>query len=275
MRKRDKTIALPCRTEDTAAPDLLVSALGEVETPLRQATYDPTRDRLQFDSGGTIEAYYGKHLGIQHFQPLDRRVFKSPPVGWLSWMFYGRDVTPEEVLVNARWLAANLKEYGVTVVLIDDGWQKDNRNWNGTRKTFPQGMKWLADEIRKLGLTPALWTCPHGQDDAEVIGAAGGFIQASSFGGPYTVDATDPRGLRYLRALIQRLTQEWGVRIPEIRRHQRQDRLRASGRLPGKPDVFFRCFRFRRSGLSPVLRDHPRKRRTGRIHRRLFRLRLS
>jgi hypothetical protein len=202
--------SLPCRIDDAAAPDLLVSALGDVDTPLRQAAFDLAHDRMRCDSGEVVEAYFKERLGFPHFQPIDKRVFKTPPVGWLSWMFYGRDVTPGEVLANARWLAENLKDYGVTWVQIDDGWQGSDRDWEGTRAAFPQGMKWLADEIRKLGLTPALWTCPHGQDNTEFAGRSGGFIACNTFGGPFTIDATNPRGLDVVRKLMRGLTRDWG-----------------------------------------------------------------
>jgi hypothetical protein len=210
MNIPNSPLPLSCRIDDTAAPDLLVSALGEVETPLRQAVYDPERDRMQCDSGYTIEAYYKERLGIPYFKPIDKSVFKMPPVGWLSWMAYGQDVTPGELLVNARWIAENLKDYGVTAVQIDDGWQQDGRNWEGTRATFPQGMQWVADEIRKLGLTPGIWICPQGQDNAEFVRKTCGFLEASTFGGPYSADSTDPAGEAYLRRLFHRLAHEWG-----------------------------------------------------------------
>jgi hypothetical protein len=200
---------LPCRIDDTATPELLVAAFGDVDTPLRQAVYDRASDQVILDAGTTIEAYYRQRLGFPYFKPIDKRAFKTPPTGWLSWMGYGHDVTPEEVLVNARWLAENLKEYGVTIIQIDDGWQK-RRNWNETSPAFSRGMRWLADEIRELGLTPGLWSCPHGQDHARAEAGTGEIIDCNTFGGPFTLDASDPRGLDILRSLMRRMTQEWG-----------------------------------------------------------------
>ena len=205
-----RTTGLPCRLDDAATPDLLVTALGPVRTPLTQATYDPRTDRAQRLSGGIVRDYYRRRLGVPYFRPLDKRAFPHPPTGWLTWMYYGRDVTPAEILVNARWIAEHLRDYGVNVVLIDDGWQKDGRNWEGTRETFPRGMKWLAGKIRELGLEPGLWICPHGQDNAAFVKATGGFIDCATFGGPYSVDPTDPKGAAYLRRLFARLTKEWG-----------------------------------------------------------------
>jgi hypothetical protein len=202
--------AMPCRINDMHTPDVLVSAFGPVETPLQQAVYQPATDTVTLEGGGQVDRYYTERLGLPYFRPLDRTAFPTAPTGWLTWMYYGRDVTPEEVLVNARWIADNLKDYGVEIVLLDDGWQADGRNWEGLRASFPQGMAWLAQEIRALGLTPGLWLCPHGQDNRAFTTATGGFIACDTFGGPFTVDPTDPRGLAYIRQLMQRLTHEWG-----------------------------------------------------------------
>jgi hypothetical protein len=206
----DTLSILPCRINDAQAPDLLVSVFGPVETPLRQGVYDPATDTVTRDAGDRLANYYKESLGFPHFRPLDRTLFRQAPTGWLTWMYYGRDVTPDEVLVNARWIAENLKDYGVEVILLDDGWQADGRNWEGLRESFPQGMGWLAGEIRQLGLTPGLWLCPHGQDNTAFVEATGGFIACNTFGGPYTVDPTDPNGLAYIQALMGRLTREWG-----------------------------------------------------------------
>ncbi len=201
---------IPCRISDEASPRVLFSAFGDVSTSVGQGVFDDRKDAVELNDGTRIASYFKSRLGFPHFKPQDKSVFRHPPTGWISWMYYGRDVTPEEVLVNARWISENLREYGLEFVVLDDGWQADGRNWEGLRETFPQGMKWLADEIRKLGLVPGIWICPHGQDNEAFIRKTGGFARINTFGGPFTVDPTDPRGLAYVRGLIRRLTREWG-----------------------------------------------------------------
>lgn len=205
-----KKNVLSCRIDDFESPEILVSAFGEVETPLQQGFYEPGKDTYVSDSGRQISSYYKKRLGIPFFKPIDKSVFKTPPTGWLTWMYYGREMTPQEILVNAKWISENLREYGVNVILLDDGWQADGRNWEGLRNTFPRGMKWMADEIRKLGLEPGLWLCPHGQDNDTFTKDTGGFIKIDTFGGPFTVDPTDPKGIKYIQKLMRRITCEWG-----------------------------------------------------------------
>ncbi len=212
-----RTAGFPCRLDDAATPDLLVTTLGSVNTPLAQATYDPRTDRAQRLSGRIVRDYFRRHLGVSGFRPLDTRAFPRPPTGWCSWGYYTRDITPAEVLVNARWIAEHMRDYGWNLVLLDDGWQARGRDWTGLRDTFPKGMKWLADEIKKLGLMPGLWLCPHGQDNPDVVRDSGCFLLkpdggsvTGTFCGPYTVDPSKPDTFRFLRELSREITQDWG-----------------------------------------------------------------
>jgi len=205
---RSNSLTLPCRLNDTDTPELMVMTLGEIETPLKQADYDLATDTIRV-SGATVRDYYKRNLGVKYFKPIDPSFLKCAS-GWCSWMYYGRDVTPEEVLVNARWFAQYMRPYGLTLIQIDDGWQGDMRNWDGLREPFNKGMKHLADEIRELGLEPGIWICPCGQENEEVIRNAGCFIKAGTMGGPYTVDTTRPEGIRYIQQLVHRLSKDWG-----------------------------------------------------------------
>ncbi len=199
-----------CRYNDKNSPDVLISAFGEINTPLAQGVYELNSDQLTLFSGEAKADYYRKSLGFAYFTPIDKTVFPTPPTGWLTWMYYGRDMTPGEVLLNAKWISENLRDYGVNIILLDDGWQGGRRDWEGLRETFSDGMKRVADEIRKLGLIPGLWLCPHGQENKDFVDKTGGFVQINTFGGPYTVDPTDARGIEYIKNLISRITGTWG-----------------------------------------------------------------
>ncbi len=45
-----------------------------------------------------------------------------PPMGWNSWDVYGASVTEAEVLRNADYMAANLKQHGWEYVVVDIQW---------------------------------------------------------------------------------------------------------------------------------------------------------
>ncbi|MGW8268420.1 MAG: hypothetical protein ACWGSQ_18780 [Longimicrobiales bacterium] len=147
---------IPMRLQPPEESDVLVTLLGEVETPLAQGTYDPVADRVTLRDGTVLEDYFKTTLEIPYYEPLDKTVFPLPPSGWCSWYYYYREVTPEEVLANTRWISENLLDYGARYVQVDDGWQARGgdvgswRDWTGFSPTFSGfGMDSLAREIRR------------------------------------------------------------------------------------------------------------------------------
>ncbi|NOZ57004.1 MAG: hypothetical protein GXO73_09495, partial [Calditrichaeota bacterium] len=213
----------PCRVQDGPNPDLLVMTLGPVSTPLAQGVFDPVADEVRLHDGRVLKHYYRDSLGVEFYQPIDKSHFPLPPSGWCSWYFYYQEISADEVLRNAKWIASNLKDYGASVVQIDDGWQGtghglgDNRDWTTIDKRFAPGMDVLASRIRELGLTPGLWLAPHGQSNPEVVKAhPGAFLlkpdgtsASDTWEGKYLVDPSTEAGQEYLANLFRRLV-DWG-----------------------------------------------------------------
>lgn len=213
---------IPLRVAPEEGDDVLVTLLGEVETPLADGVYDPETDRVTLDDGTTIEDYYTDVLDIPYYAPLDKSVFPLPPAGWCSWYYYYREVTPAEVLANARWISENLLDYGARYVQIDDGWQARGdslggwRDWTGLDEDFQGiGMDGVADSIRALGLEAGIWLAPHGQSNAEPARASGAFIwlddgtSRPTWVGRYLLDPTAPAMPDYLTGLFEKL-RSWG-----------------------------------------------------------------
>ena len=144
----------------------------------------------------------------------------APPVGWCSWYYYFSNVTLEDVLANADWLAAHRKDgFGrVKVIQLDDGYQTALGDWLVPNEKFPGGLKRFADEVRARGFTPAVWVGPFmveetaqllkDHPDWTVKGADG--LSASPLGWRgghkvYALDGTNPAVLDHLRALFRTL----------------------------------------------------------------------
>src|SRR3954471_5420984 len=208
---------IPARTQPDARDELFVTVLGDVKTPLADATYDPAADRLTPREGAPVENYFKEKLGLPHYRPIDKSVFPYPPSGWCSWYFYYQEVSAPEIMVNARWLAENLRIYGARYIQIDDGWQGtghgegSNRDWTTIDPRF-EDMAELAGEIRKLGMLPGLWLAPHGQSNEAVVKESGAFLlkpdgssASSTWEGTYLVDPTRPQAKDYLTGLFKRL----------------------------------------------------------------------
>ncbi len=46
----------------------------------------------------------------------------TPPMGWNSWDAYAQNITETQVRQNADFIAKNLKQYGWSYIVIDEGW---------------------------------------------------------------------------------------------------------------------------------------------------------
>ncbi len=80
--------------------------------------------------------------------------------GWCEWFFTYEFITEDEVIRNAEFAARYLRPYGLEYIQIDEGYQRYHGDWEGNER-FPHGMKWLADQIKSLGLKPGIWLAPY------------------------------------------------------------------------------------------------------------------
>ncbi|MFW6218162.1 MAG: alpha-galactosidase, partial [Verrucomicrobiota bacterium] len=145
---------------------------------------------------------------------------------------------------NIDWLGENLRQFGLTYAVLDDGWQTASRgffqyansaykqrdrermdelaeesgSWAEWNEKFPSGGKAVADYIKSRGLTPGLWLCPFATDENELTEAhpewwvrdEEGWI-VPTFKARYTIDATNPEVLReWLKPTIRRMVEDWG-----------------------------------------------------------------
>ena len=118
-------------------------------------TVEFTPVKLSFGNGFELLNEYASE------QKYVKRDFSAPPEpGWNSWDYYRWTVTEKEVLKNAEFIARDpVLSKHVKRIIIDDGWQYCYGEWEAN-PLFPNGMKYLADEISKLGFTPGLWLAP-------------------------------------------------------------------------------------------------------------------
>jgi NPCBM/NEW2 domain/Melibiase/Alpha galactosidase C-terminal beta sandwich domain len=219
----------PARVHDGANKDLMVMTLGDVSTPIADGTFDPAKDELRLKDGAVIKNYFRDTLKIKYFQPIDKTRFPLPPSGWCSWYFFYQEINEDEIKLNAKWIAENLKDFGVEYVQIDDGWQGtgrglgENRDWSTINKRFPSGMDGLAAYIKSLGLKPGIWLAPHGQSNEAVVKNHAGVFMLKSDGttasntweGTFLVDPSAPESQKYLKDLFAKLS-SWGYEYFKI-----------------------------------------------------------
>lgn len=87
----------------------------------------------------------------------------TPPMGWNSWNCWGPSVTDAKVRSSAQALIdKGLIDYGWTYINVDDFWESEERNPDGTigsNKNFPS-MKDLGDWLHSNGLKYGMYSSP-------------------------------------------------------------------------------------------------------------------
>lgn len=133
----------------------------------------------------------------------------------------------KSTLELARFIAKELKPFGLGVVQIDDGWQDgpihgSRRGFErvGLNGPYPHGITPVAAEVHQLGLTFGLWWLPFGRNQADPAWtnrldwfakwADGQPMKTKAFGGT-CLDLTHPEVQAHL-AGIARSYRDWGVR---------------------------------------------------------------
>ncbi|GAA3615358.1 glycoside hydrolase family 27 protein [Flavivirga amylovorans] len=94
----------------------------------------------------------------------------TPPMGWNSWNWYGKqDINEKAVMGTIDAMASNgLRDAGYKYVIVDGGWRDTILGPKGellVHKTkFPRGMKFLADYAHAKGMKFGLHVVPGTHD---------------------------------------------------------------------------------------------------------------
>lgn len=215
IQKRDSLHNSPL--EDQIELSLPVTPGAELES-----------ERLLFAAGSNYHAQlerYGEAIRRLH----KARVNREGPSGWWSWIGYGGGITSGQALTNAQWLAQHNQKFGYNYVLIDEGYQYARGEYATTNATqFPEGMRWFAAQICKVGVNLGVWTAPfevserawvyEHHKDWLVHNAAGKPIRIDQPGieALYVLDATHAGAQEHLRQTYRTLARDWGVKYIKL-----------------------------------------------------------
>ncbi len=172
-----------------------------------------------------VRNYY-RDRWVPFYRPLNRERCPSPPTGWMSWNVYFDTAGEEQNLAEARVAAEQLKPFGLEIWHIES-WQDNspklpvshfsNLNLKPYEAQFPHGMKWLADEIRKLGFMPGIWTVPFGTGNAEFYEAHKEWFlhnpdgtPMSNWSGRYVLDPSQEAVRAHMEEMHRVMSEEWG-----------------------------------------------------------------
>ncbi len=95
-------------------------------------------------------------------QPSHHALAPTPPMGWMSWNFFGDKVNEKDLKEIAdSMLSTGMVKAGYNYIFIDDGWQggRDNKNnMIADPVKFPSGIKALAKYMHDRGMKLGIYS---------------------------------------------------------------------------------------------------------------------
>ena len=206
------------------------------------------------------------------YHPIDRKRCPKAPTGWMSWNTYFDKAGAAENLAEARIGAKYLKPFGLEIWSIES-WQGNslwlpvgnfhNLDLSVYKPQFPEGMKKLADDIRKIGFRPGLWMPLYGTGDKAFHDAHRDLFLHDAEGRPidcwngrYMLDTTNPDALELMRRLSRTASREWGYEffkfdgMANTPRKFEKPEIRARFRNPSDPNWFDGSVKALREGIG-------------------------
>jgi alpha-galactosidase len=301
------TDSFACRTRPDYGERVLSLSSGSADSLLNDSLFAPESDtallldaaNLQIETEGkgsysfamsgkieesseavftiNIETGYLKNRYVPYYKAIDRKRCPKTPTGWMSWNTYFDKATAKDNLDEAKIGQKYLQPFGCEFWSIES-WQGNsdqlpvrnfyNMNLEVNEKQFPKGMKKLADDIRKLGFRPGLWTAPFGTGNKEFYEAHKGWFlheksgkPVSCWNGQYTLDPTVPEAREHLKEIHRIASQEWGFEFFKIdgmsgRSHgycahlYERPEIKACFQDPACPNPFELCIKAFREGIG-------------------------
>ncbi|KAI6676064.1 hypothetical protein NL676_036860 [Syzygium grande] len=216
---------------------LLAISLSAISVAAGGRLLPPLRDFEEAGFGGSFRRIYDtSKYGI--FQ-LNNGLARTPQMGWNSWNFFACDINETVIKETADALVSTgLAALGYVYVNIDDCWSTPKRNAKGELvpdpKTFPSGIKALADYVHRKGLKlgiysdAGLFTCQvrpgslyHEENDAKQFASWG--VDYLKYDNCYNLGINPkdryPPMLKALNATGRQILYsmcEWGVDDPAL-----------------------------------------------------------
>ncbi len=203
---------------------------------------------------------YYKSRWVPHYAPIDRKRCPRPPTGWMSWNVYFDQAGSKENLMEADYGRKFLQPFGLEIWSIES-WQGNsdrlpvsrfhNMDLECNEPQFPEGMKWLCEEIKKRGFKPGLWMAPFGTGSTGFYTAHKDWFLHDGAGQPigcwngvFTLDPTVKAARDHLRGIFDKAAHEWGYEFFKI------DGM--SGRGPGYCAHLYELPRIRERFADPA-----------------------
>lgn len=171
--------------------------------------------------GGYNEVFdaYFKAMGV-----------KKPAVehmsGYTSWYNYFQKIDEKIILRDLN--ALDVVKDSVSVFQIDDGYETFVGDWTDKNpKKFPNGMKYIADQVHEKGYLAGIWMAPFSvQIKSEtyknhpdwVVKYPNGkpILGVVAWGGAYTLDLYNEDARAYIKSFFDTVLYDWGYDMVKL-----------------------------------------------------------
>ena len=145
--------------------------------------------------------------------------------GYTSWYNLGSKITEETILRDLNGLDPAKDK--VSIYQVDDGYEPAVGDWTGASKKFPDGMKYVADQIHAKGYQAGIWVAPFcAQTTSKVVREHPDWLVRDSkgklvignggWGGAFVLDIYKPAVRDYLRKEFDTILNDWGYDMVKL-----------------------------------------------------------
>ncbi len=159
----------------------------------------------------TAENAQGKASQVFTLKVGEHMIGQTPPMGWNSWNCWGLSVSQEKVISSTQALIdKGLADFGYNYINIDDGWEAESRNPDGTIEAngkFPS-MKGMIDWLHERGLKFGIYSSPGDKTCGGYLGSLGHEKQDAEVWNEWGVDYLKYDWCSYER--VREKDNDWG-----------------------------------------------------------------
>lgn len=159
----------------------------------------------------TAENARGKASQVFTLKVGEHMIGLTPPMGWNSWNCWGLSISQEKVMSSTQALIdKGLADYGYGYINIDDGWEAEERNPDGTIEAntkFPS-MKGMIDWLHERGLKFGIYSSPGETTCGGYLGSLGHEKQDADVWNKWGVDYLKYDWCSYER--VREQDNDWG-----------------------------------------------------------------
>ena len=145
--------------------------------------------------------------------------------GYTSWYNYFQKIDENIILRDLKGIG-RVKEH-TGIFQIDDGYEPYVGDWLDPSPKFPNGMKYIADEVHKEGYLAGIWIAPFSAQHNSrlrkehpewLLKHPNGKLQKGVFawGGAYTLDIYNEGAREYMRNFFDVILNDWGYDMVKL-----------------------------------------------------------